>query len=226
MKETICTIPVNEIFEERCGCPICTMRNRIEEKYIDYITGAAMMEPDIRQITNKVGFCERHFNMMLLSNRQRLPIALMLHTHLKHVEENLLGKTDKGTVQKLCDMEESCFVCDYLDRHFDRHIDTLIGNYKNEEEFRELFASQEYLCLTHYRMLLQRAIKPLGKLYSQFAATANGLVMKKAMELDKDFKGFIDSFDYRNADIPMPEGSKTVIERSVEFMTSRKVQKK
>lgn len=226
MRETICTIPVNEIFEERCGCPICTMRNRIEEKYIDYITGAAMMEPDIRQMTNKSGFCERHLNMMILSNRQRLPIALMLHTHLQYVEDHLLKKTDKGTVQKLGEMEESCFVCDYLNRHFDRHIDTLIKNYKNESEFRELFASQDYLCLTHYRLLAQRAMKPLGKMYAQFIDEANGLVMKKAEELDRDFKGFIDSFDYRNADNPMPEASKTVIERSIEFMTSRKAQKK
>lgn len=226
MKETICTIPVNEIFEERCGCPICTMRNKIEEKYIDYITGAAMMEPDIRQMTNKSGFCERHLNMMLLSNRQRLPIALMLHTHLQYVENNLLNKTDKGTVEKLAKTEESCFVCEYLNAHFDRHIDTVIKNYKNEAEFRELFASQEYLCLSHYRLLAQRGLKPLGKLYSQFVSEANELVMKKARELDKDFKGFTDSFDYRNADVPMPEASKTVIERSIEFMTSRKAQKK
>ncbi len=226
MKENICTIPVNEIFEECSGCPLCSMRNRIEEKYIDYITGAAMMEPDIRQITNKTGFCERHFNMMLLSNRQRLPIALMLHTHLGYIEENLLCKTDKGTIEKLAEMEESCFVCDYLNKHFDRHIDTLIKNYKNEEEFRTLFESQEYLCLTHYRLLAQRAVKPLGKQYSRFIAAANELVMKKVRELDKDFKGFTDSFDYRNADVPMPEASKTVIERSIEFMTSRKTQKK
>ncbi len=226
MRENICTIPVNEIFEERCGCPICTMRNRIEDKYIDYITGAAMMEPDIREITNKMGFCERHFNMMLHSNRQRLPIALMLHTHLKYVEDNFLGRTDKGTVAKLADMEDSCFVCDYLNKHFDRHIDTLLKNYKNEEEFRNLFASQEHLCLTHYRMLAQKAVKPLGKLYAQFMKEANSLVLKKAQELDRDFKGFTDSFDYRNADVPMPEASKTVIERSIEFMTSRTPQKK
>ncbi len=226
MRENICTIPVNEIFEEKCGCPICSMRNRIEEKYIDYITGAAMMEPDIRQMTNKTGFCERHFNMMLLSNRQRLPIALMLHTHLQYVETNFLQKTDKGTLAKLEEMEESCFVCDYIERHFDRHLDTVIKNYKNEQSFRELFASQDHLCLTHYRRLAQKAIKPLGKLYGEFMASANELALKKAKELDKDFKGFTDSFDYRNADNPMPEASKTVIERSIEYLTSRKAQKK
>ncbi len=226
MKENICTIPVNEIFEECCGCPICTMRNRIEDKYVDYITGAAMMEPDIRVMTNKVGFCERHFNMMIQSNRQRLPIALMLHTNLQYIEEYMLKKTDKGSIERLAEMESSCFVCDYIDKHFDRHIDTVIKNYKNEEAFRKLFAQQDHLCLTHYRVLAQKARKPLGKMYAQFISEANELVMKKARELDRDFKGFSDSFDYRNADVPMPEGSKTVIERFVEFSTSRKIQKK
>ena len=47
MKENICTIPVNEVFEVHDGCPICRMRDLIEAKYIDYITGPAMMEPDI-----------------------------------------------------------------------------------------------------------------------------------------------------------------------------------
>lgn len=226
MRENICTIPVNEIFEEHDGCPICRMRNKIEEKYVDYITGAAMMEPDIRVMTNEVGFCERHFNMMLHSNRERLPIALMLSTHVKHIEDTMLKKADKKSLEKLAKLEESCFVCDYLQKHFERHIDTILKNYKNEPEFRALYASQDHLCLPHYRLLAQMAVKPLGKLYPEFLKASNELVMKKAVELEKDFKGFTDSFDYRNADVPMPEASKTVIERSVEFMTSRKTQKK
>ena len=30
MRESILTIPINEVFEQKCGCPLCTMRNELE----------------------------------------------------------------------------------------------------------------------------------------------------------------------------------------------------
>ena len=54
MRESILTIPVNEVFEPRCGCPICAMRNTVEEHICEYIMGAAMMEPDVRMIVKTV----------------------------------------------------------------------------------------------------------------------------------------------------------------------------
>ena len=52
MRESILTIPVNEVFEPREGCPICAMRNTVEQHISEYIMGAAMMEPDVRMETN------------------------------------------------------------------------------------------------------------------------------------------------------------------------------
>ena len=77
MREDITTIPVSEVFEPRDGCPICRMRNRLEERVVEYITGAAMMEPDVRIETNKKGFCFTHYQQML-KRRNRLSVALML----------------------------------------------------------------------------------------------------------------------------------------------------
>ena len=57
MKESIYTIPISEVFEPRCGCPLCRLRDTLEQRCIDYIMGAAMMEPDIRIRTNEQGFC-------------------------------------------------------------------------------------------------------------------------------------------------------------------------
>ena len=44
MKETICTIPINDIFMPKCGCPFCRMESMLEEQYVKFITGDAMME--------------------------------------------------------------------------------------------------------------------------------------------------------------------------------------
>ena len=86
MREDICTIPVSEVFEPKDGCPICRMFDRSEEHLVEYITGAAMMEPDVRIATNDVGFCPRHYSKML-GQRNRLSVALTIETHLKRLPE-------------------------------------------------------------------------------------------------------------------------------------------
>lgn len=222
MKENICTIPVNEIFEVNDGCPICRMRDTIEAKYIDYITGPAMMEPDIRIETNRAGFCERHFSMMLTSGRARLPVALTLESHLIEVREKLLAKKpDKKVLEAMDTLENSCFVCEYIEPHLSRALETVCLSYKNEPEFRKLYESQPYICLNHYRMIMQRAKKPMGRDYDAFAEVTRRLVMKYADSLQADIAGFRDAFDYQNAGKPMPAASRDVIERTIEFLTSR-----
>ena len=85
MREDICTIPINELFEPKKGCPICRMVDMLEGRLAEYITGAAMMEPDVRIETNRLGFCERHF-AQIHDVGSRLSIALILESHLKEVE--------------------------------------------------------------------------------------------------------------------------------------------
>ena len=77
MKEDICSIPVSEVFEPKDGCPICRMVATVEDHLVDYITGAAMMEPDVREDTNREGFCPPHYRQML-TRRNRLSVALTL----------------------------------------------------------------------------------------------------------------------------------------------------
>lgn len=221
MKETICTIPVNEIFEENGGCPICRMRDIIEKKYVDYITGAAMMEPDVRILTNEKGFCEKHFGQMLLQCTNRLPICQMLQSHLMEIDKQMLKAPDSKSAKKLAALEESCFVCEYIERHLARHLDTVYRNYKNEEDFRKLFEQQDYLCLPHYRRVIAEAKSSAGGKYSQLCNAAYNLAKKQSDRLKVEVAGFIDSFDYRNAGKPMPEESRDCIERTIEYLTSR-----
>ena len=54
MKETIVTIPINDLFAPKCGCPLCRMESMLEEQYVEFITGDAMMEPSVRVETNKI----------------------------------------------------------------------------------------------------------------------------------------------------------------------------
>ena len=99
MKETICTIPINDIFMPKCGCPFCRMESMLEEQYVKFITGDAMMEPNIRIETNKKGFCHRHFSQMF-EKGQKLPNALILESHLQEIIDNDMPKKLKGKPDK------------------------------------------------------------------------------------------------------------------------------
>ena len=87
MREDICSIPVNDVFMPKDGCPFCRMRDMLEDRMATYITGAAMMEPDVRVETNRLGFCTEHFNQ-ILARGSRLSVALILESLLATVRES------------------------------------------------------------------------------------------------------------------------------------------
>ena len=88
MNDSIYTIPISEVFEPKDGCPICRMRNTLEKRCVEYITGAAMMEPDIRIKTNEKGFCKTHFPM-IYAQKNKLSVALILESHLNEVKSEI-----------------------------------------------------------------------------------------------------------------------------------------
>ncbi len=157
MRDDICTIPVSEVFEESDGCPICRMKHTVEDHLITYILGDAMMEPDVRIETNKVGFCTDHLDKMM-ARRGRLQLALMLETHIKEIssgifEKKLFNGADKksSNAKKIID---SCFICEKINWGMERMVETIYRCYEKESDFRALFNSQPQFCLHHFEMLI------------------------------------------------------------------------
>ena len=193
-----------------------------------------MMEPDVREETNELGFCLTHYNMLLKQNN-RLSLALMLNTHLAQFREEILDKKDgvfnKGAkAKKLADMKETCFVCAKVDWGVNHMLETVFTMFKNDEGFRKLYSAQEYLCIPHYRKLMTAAQSKLKKDdLKAFCDATDELVGKYAKALNSDVKEFCDSFDYRNAGKLHNEDMEHVrssIERAIEFLTSRKPSEK
>ena len=81
MKEKLYTIPVNDAFLKDCECPLCAMYETLQNDAIDYAMGPSYMEDDIREVTDKIGFCSKHIPL-LYRNQNRLGLALMLKTHM------------------------------------------------------------------------------------------------------------------------------------------------
>ena len=215
MREDICTIPVSDVFIENDGCPICRMYGMLEKRAIDYITGAAMMEPDVRMVTNKKGFCGNHLYKMV-KDKSGLSLALMLQTYLDELEENLFEKGDKDgkiATERL----SSCFLCEKINWGMDRMIETIYITFENDKDFRSMFEAQPTFCLPHYQLLLTGVKKSRLKKYSsEFRDVLKRITKNQLQEINEDLKHFCSMFDYRNRDGDWGN-SKTAIQRTLSF---------
>ena len=198
--------------------------------YVEYITGAAMMEPDVRVETNQKGFCRNHFEMMVQSGK-RLQNALLLQTHLEQIAKDYLpeapkGKPDKKQLSALSALQSTCFVCDKIDWGMAHMFETVFRSFENDESFRALFTQQEYICLPHYTQLMQAAMgkngvssKKLPEFYRAAASLAGGYLKT----LGGDISHFCTMYDYRSRGGDW-KNSKDAIERAVTFLTGRKME--
>ena len=140
------------------------------------VLSASYMEDDIRMETNKTGFCTKHIKQ-LYDRQNRLGIALMLHTHMKHTGEhiekmakscnsskkNLFGKKEKSPlIDYIKEIENSCYICNRIETVFDRYIKTVIHCYTHDDDFKKKFNESKGFCTKHYGMLYEYAKKTLN----------------------------------------------------------------
>ena len=223
MRVDITTIPISEVLEPRDGCPICRLRDTLEDRAVTYITGAAMMEPDVRIETNKQGFCLTHYQMML-QKRNRLGVALMLESHLAAVEKRVfsgLGNKGKSAGRE----QHTCFVCDIVDRNMERMLQNLCRMWEQDRDVRELFAAQTGLCLPHFSLLAETAVAQMSRKNAPAFVDAAAKICRAELNgLQEDVSHFCRMFDYRNAGENADWGnSKDSVERTIRFLTSRPV---
>lgn len=224
MREDICTIPVSEGFEEMDGCPLCRIRAIAEKRVIDYILGAAMMEPDVRVKTNQMGFCKDHYGSMRKAGN-RLSLALMLDSHVLEVKNSIFGEgkflkpSPKKIMYKAARMQETCFVCDKMNFGLEHTLDTVYRTYENDKDFRKIYAQQSEFCLPHYTMIVENVPANMNKDYAkEMLKVTKDITLGYLNKLSGDIRKFCDMFDYRNNDEDADWGdSKDAIERSTAF---------
>lgn len=228
MAETIYSIPINESFDKKCGCPLCRLHNDHEKSSLEYIMGAAMMEPDIRQETNRMGFCRCHSEKMY-SMKNRLAHSLTLQTRLRYVcgllssdgegGRSVFGKKSTQS-DALFSAAGDCYVCRRVASFDEKIIANTIHMWKTDRAFREKFCQQPFFCLEHASALLKAASELLSKaLYSDFRSDLTSVCLSHAEGLDAALSGFIASFDHRNAGTPLTEEQRSSAEDAIAFLT-------
>ena len=219
MREQIDTIPVNEAFDAGDECPFCYLERMAEQRSIRYILGpgASYMEPDVRGMTDKEGFCREHFKKMYdFSNR--LGSALIMQTYLAGLLEQLekeeknfelpakrplFGKKQDGEDSSLLtwskEKTSTCCLCQKLEYNMKRYFHTFFVLLK-EEEFRTRVENSKGFCMRHFAELLELAKTELPNAQREwFYPTVISLMKENLLRVKGELDHFVSMFDYRSA---------------------------
>lgn len=205
---------------------------------LEYYLGPSLMEPDVRQQTNRHGFCGEHLTKLYNSQKNRLGLGLMMHTHLKEVvvqvnkdlaksipegKRSLFGSKNKENYKdnllrlaaSMREDVEDCVICERISFTLDRYLDVIFWQFFNEESFRKAFDDCEGFCRPHLATLLEGAAKYLNQ--DEASVFLSTLAEKQAAMTDvltEDLEWFTLKFDYRNKDKPWGR-SKDALARSI-----------
>ncbi len=193
MGERLYTIPVWDGFGTGDGCPLCNIYHILEKQALSGILGPSMMEPAIREETNRLGFCPRHLGMMA-RQEGKLPFALLLQTRVGELRRELGSQRIGGP--RLDRLLGDCYLCRQLERSMAAMAENTALCWAQEPRFREVFAQLDSLCPEHGWLLLTAGKGRWGR---EFRRAAAGALDRSMARLEREIGAFCSSFDYRNA---------------------------
>lgn len=237
MKETLYTIPLNDAVNAGDECPFCFIARKTEQDLLDFILGNASsyMESDIRDATDREGFCAEHFKKMF-NYGNTLGNAWILKTHYMRINREmtekfkdftpskatLMGKLIKSSTRQnpigiwVEEKEKSCYICNRFADTYERYMDTFFFMYRKDEEFRNRIKNGKGFCLHHFGDLCEASQKRLNdKEKKEFYPIMFELMEKNMARLQEDVSWLIDKFDYRNKDADWKE-SKDAVQRGMQ----------
>ena len=237
MKEQLYTIPLNDAVNAQDECPFCFIERNIEQDLLDFVlgSGSSYMEADIREMTDKAGFCRAHFKKMF-DYGNTLGNAWILKTHYQkmigEMQQQIAsfrpGKTSlkdkfRKNVQSgnslaswVEQKEESCYICNHYKETYARYLDTFFYMYKKDPAFRERIASGKGFCLPHFKDLCESADAQLSdKDKDGFYAMLLPLMEQNMKRISEDVSWLVEKFDYRNKDADW-KNSRDAIQRGMQ----------
>ena len=237
MKEKLYTIPLNEAVNAHDECPFCFVERAVEQDLMDFVlgSGSSYMEADIREMTDKAGFCRMHFKKMF-DFENTLGSAWILKTHYMKIIGEMQKQFASFTPGKvsfkdkllkttqapnpigvwITEKEESCYVCNQFKDTYERYMDTFFYMYVRDEDFRDRIKYSKGFCLVHFKDLIEAAdIKLNDKDKTAFYEVILPLMEENMKRVYEDVSWMIEKFDYENKDKPW-KNSKDAIQRGMQ----------
>ena len=238
MKEQLHTIPIADAMANAGECPFCYIERRVENHAMDYVLGhgASYMEADIRDMTDRQGFCRNHFKKMF-DYGNALGNAWILKTHYRRMidqmnqefknfkpgkpaKKGLFSKSSSDSANSIVnwiqEKESSCFICNSVRNTFDAYVKTFFSMYKKDESLRKQLMETKGVCLSHFAIMLEGVDQYLSpeeskEFYSKFLP-----LMSENMErIYEDVAWFIEKYDYKNKDADW-KNSKDAVQRGMQ----------
>ncbi len=237
MKEQLYTIPLNDAVNAGDECPFCYIEQSIEHDLLDFVLGSAAsyMESDIREMTDKAGFCRAHFKQMF-DYGNTLGNAWILKTHYQRtidemqktfrgfrpaktsLMDKLRGKAESGNAigMWITKREESCYICKQYRDTYERYLDTFFYLFRQDPDFVSRLQSSKGFCLTHFGDLCRAADEKLsGKDLDAFYELTLPLMERNMERIREDVAWMVEKFDYRNKDADW-KNSRDAIQRGMQ----------
>lgn len=237
MKEKLYTIPLNDAVNEDGECPFCFIERNIEQDLLDFVlgSGASYMESDVREVTDREGFCRAHFKKMF-DYGNTLGNGWILKTHYQKLNAEMKEQFKRFTPNKTSlkdrflktagqrnaigiwadEKERSCYICKRFSDMYIRYLDTFFHLYTKDEAFREKIRNGKGFCLPHFGDLCEAAETRLSDQEKAAFYPEIFEVMQKNMErLQEDIAWLIEKFDYRNKDADW-KASKDAVQRGMQ----------
>ncbi len=237
MKEQLYTIPLNDAVNAGDECPFCYIERNVEQDLLDFTlgSGSSYMESDIREQTDKAGFCRYHFQKMF-DYGNTLGNGWILKTHymriLKEMKQQFgaytpirqgfkdkfrkSGEAANPVAAWVKEKDCSCYICNRFADTYARYLDTFFVMYKKDPQFREKIQNSKGFCLHHFGDLCARADTALNEKEKQEFFPAMFTLMEANMtRLFEDVSWLVDKFDYRNKNADW-KNSRDAIQRGMQ----------
>lgn len=237
MKEQLYTIPLNEAVDAHDECPFCFVERSVERDLLDFClgSGSSYMEADIRDMTDRAGFCRPHFKKMF-DYGNTLGNAWILKTHymrmisemkgqfksFKPGKTSLMDKLKKNAESDnpigiwITEKTESCYICKQFKDTYERYLDTFFYMYTRDEAFREKIRTGKGFCLPHFGDLIAMADRKLNdKDKAAFYDMVLPLMEENMQRLAEDVAWMVEKFDYKNKDADW-KNSRDAIQRGMQ----------
>lgn len=227
MKEKLYTIPLMDAFRAEDECPFCYIERELEQHALDFVLGSEVsyMQDDIREETDKLGFCKEHMHKMFKYGNP-LGSALILDTHLKRITKELEKEMKKFTITSKIGLvdrvkkdvgatvdnsnvsrfihanEENCYVCNHIKKNYEHYMGAFFYLYKKgEKEFIDLVKSGKGFCFHHFADILDMAPLYLsGKEQDELRGILFPQMEENMKRIREELEWFEMKFDYRYKD--------------------------
>jgi len=226
--EKIYMIPVNDAFSQKCDCPFCYLEEKYEEQCLESVLGESVMQVDFREETNENGFCQKHF-YKLLEQKNKLPFALTLESHLAQVNKKLetisskyikqldqekhknffkqmisTSKVTESYIDEICNfidnLNSKCVICSRIEKRMKNYFDVFFYMWKNDKTFLDKVLNSRGFCLYHLNDLLKHSQNHLkNNPLADFLLKIYKIQKESMKEVYSNVHQFTLQFDYRNA---------------------------